>query len=95
MALFFSACGIPYRHYSLAIEKLYGKLPQSANLLYLRKEKRLSYDSKQDAVAKSREEMTTLIDGTLNERFGPKPDYNTCRLCDYQSICEAKEVEED
>ena len=81
--------------YSLAIEKLYGKLPQSANLLYLRKEKKLSYDAKQDAVAKSKEEMVSLIDGILNERFGPMPDYDTCRFCDYQSICEAKELEED
>ena len=31
--------------YSLAIEDLYGKLPASANLLYVRKEKKLSYDA--------------------------------------------------
>lgn len=46
-------------------------------------------------MAKSREEMTSLIDGIMNEKFGPKPDYNTYRFCDYQSICEAKEIEED
>jgi hypothetical protein len=38
-------------------------------------------------------EMTSLIDGIMNEKFGPTPGYNTCRFCDYQSICEAKEVE--
>jgi DNA helicase II / ATP-dependent DNA helicase PcrA len=81
--------------YSLAIEKLYGKLPQSANLLYLRKEKKLSYDAKQDSVTKSKEQMVSLIDGILNERFDPMPDFNTCRFCDYQSICDAKEIEED
>jgi DNA helicase II / ATP-dependent DNA helicase PcrA len=81
--------------YSLAIEKLYGKLPQSANLLYLQKEKKLSYDAEQDAVAKSKEEMISLIEGILKEMFDPKPDYNTCKFCDYQSICDAKELEED
>jgi DNA helicase II / ATP-dependent DNA helicase PcrA len=81
--------------YSLAIEKLYDKLPQSANLLYLRKEKKVSYDAEQESVAKSREEMTSLIDGIMNEKFGPTPGYNTCRFCDYQSICEAKDIEED
>ena len=81
--------------YSLAIEKMYGKLPQSANLLYLRKEKTLSYDAEQNSVAKSKDEMVSLIDEILNESFGPRPDYNTCRFCDYQSICEAKEIEGD
>ena len=80
--------------YSLAA-KLYGKLPKSASFLYLRKEKKVSYDSEQESVAKSREDMTSLIDGIMNEKFGPKPDYNTYRFCDYQSICEAKEIEED
>ncbi len=84
---------IQMNFYLLAIEKLYGKLPQSANLLYLRKEKKVSYDAEQESVAKSRDGMTSLIDGIMNEEFGPTPGYNTCRFCDYQSICEAKEVE--
>ena len=55
----------------------------------------MSYDSEQDSVTKSRKEMTSLIDGIMNERFAPMPGYNTCRFCDYQSIYEAKKLEED
>jgi hypothetical protein len=46
-------------------------------------------------VAKLREEITSLIDGIMNEKFGPMPSYNKCRFCDYQSICEAKDIEKD
>lgn len=83
--------------YSLAIQKLYGKLPLSSNLLYLRKEKRVSYEVTESSVAKSRDDITMLMDGILNGRFNPTPDYNTCRFCDYWSICEAKEeqIEEE
>ncbi len=80
--------------YSLAVEELYAKLPLSANLLYLRKERRVSYDVEQDSVASSKEEIVSLVNSILGERFQPKPDYNTCKYCDYQSICEAKEIEE-
>src|SRR4029078_11959181 len=41
--------------YSLAIQQIYGKLPLSANLLYLRKEKKLTYDVTESSVAKSRD----------------------------------------
>ena len=79
--------------YSLAIEDLYGKLPASANLLYVRKEKKLSYDADGESVQQSKADMVSLIEGILDENFNALPDYNTCRFCDYQSICEAKEVE--
>lgn len=81
--------------YSLAIEDLHGKLPASANLLYLRKEKRLSYDAERGSVDQCKDEMISIIDGILNEKFQPMPDFNTCSFCDYQSICEAKEVGEE
>jgi hypothetical protein len=47
------------------------------SLLYLLKENKLSYNAEQVSVEKSREVMTVLIDGILNEKFLPLPDYNT------------------
>jgi len=35
-----------------------------------------------------------LIDRIMSERFDPAPFYNTCRFCDYWSICDSKEIEE-
>ena len=79
--------------YSLAIERLYGKLPSSANLLYLRRENKMAYDLDSNSVAEAKKSMVELIEDILAEKFEPRPEYNTCRFCDYWSICEAKEVE--
>lgn len=81
--------------YCIAIQKLYGKLPVSASLLYLRKEEKVSYLVSPGSVEPVRKEMEALIDGILNERFDPVPDYFTCKYCDYKSICDAKEIEDE
>lgn len=39
--------------------------------------------------------MVGLVQGIISEEFPPKPAYSTCRFCDYWSICEAKESEEE
>lgn len=81
--------------YSIGIQKKLGKLPISVSLLYLRKEKRLPYQVTAESVDMVKQEMITLTDGILSERFPPTPDYFTCKYCDYQSICDAKEIDEE
>lgn len=80
--------------YALAVEKLYGKLPLAANLLYLRKENKVSNNVTAASVAECKGRMVGLVQGIISEEFPPKPAYNTCRFCDYWDICEAKELEE-
>lgn len=81
--------------YSIGIEKKLGKFPVSVSLLYLRKEKRLPYQVTTEGVEAVKQEMMALIDGVLSERFAPTPAYFTCKYCDYQSICDAKEIDEE
>ena len=79
--------------YSLAVETLYGKLPITANLLYVRKEKCIVYEVSKDSVEQSGQEMALLSKAILADQFEPTPSFGTCKFCDYQSICEAKEID--
>lgn len=79
--------------YSLAVQALYGKLPSTANLLYVRKEKPIVYEVTEEGVGQSRQEMASLVNGILAEQFEPTPSFRTCKFCDYKNICEAKETE--
>jgi DNA helicase-2/ATP-dependent DNA helicase PcrA len=81
--------------YSLAVQAIYGRLPATANLLYVRNEKPVVYPVTNDTVQQSEQEVGSLTNGILSERFEPTPSYQTCKFCDYWSICEAKEIEDD
>jgi hypothetical protein len=81
--------------YALAIRTLYGNLPSSANLLYLRKERPLSYSVTPETLEQADQEISLLVNGVLREQFGATPSFNTCKFCDYGSLCDAKEIEED
>jgi DNA helicase-2/ATP-dependent DNA helicase PcrA len=81
--------------YSLAVREIYGKLPSTANLLYLRNEQPLVYRVTNEGVANAEQELTAILNNILGENFSPTPGAFTCKFCDYQSICEAKEIEDD
>jgi DNA helicase-2/ATP-dependent DNA helicase PcrA len=81
--------------YSLAVQAIYGKLPATATLLYVRNEKPVVYQVTKDSVQQSEQEIGSLVNGILAEQFEPTPSYGTCKFCDYWNICEAKEIEED
>jgi DNA helicase-2/ATP-dependent DNA helicase PcrA len=81
--------------YSLAVQAIYGKLPATATLLYVRNEKPIVYKITENDVQQSEQEIGSLVNGILSEQFEPTPSYQTCKFCDYWNICEAKEIEED
>ena len=80
--------------YALGVEKMYGKLPKKASLFYIKKEKVIQYeiDAKQVELVKSI--IEEKVQQILKEEFEPTPSYKTCNWCDYQPICDAKEMEE-
>jgi DNA helicase-2/ATP-dependent DNA helicase PcrA len=80
--------------YSLAVRTIYGKLPSTANLLYLRKDRPVVYNVTADEVGQAEQEITSLVNDILLERFSPTPGPFTCKFCDYTSICEAKELDD-
>lgn len=80
--------------YAKAVEKLKGELPAKASLFYVEKDKMVEYsiteESLQEALAPV-EEMTKDI---LKENFEPTPSTQACMFCSYQSICDAKILDE-
>jgi RecB family exonuclease len=81
--------------YSLAVRSLYGRLPSTANLLYMRNAKSVVYDVSDEIVDRAGQEISLLVQGILGEKFVPTPGPFICKFCDYRSICDAKEIEED
>src|SRR3989304_6569923 len=80
--------------YAKAAEKIKGELPAKASLFYVEKDKMVEYDVTQESVEevmKTIEEMTKNI---LAEKFEPTPSVSTCMFCSYQSICDAKILDE-
>ena len=53
------------------------------------------YEVTKDSVEQSEQEIGSLVNAILGEQFEPTPSFNTCKFCDYQNICEAKEIEPD
>ena len=80
--------------YAKAVEKIKGQLPIKASLFYVEKDKMVEYpvtaESLQEALAPI-EEMTKEI---LKENFEPTPSAQACMFCSYQSICDAKILDE-
>jgi RecB family exonuclease len=81
--------------YSLAVKSLYGRLPSTASLLYMRNEKSVVYDIRHDIVEDVKQDISSLVSDVLAEKFSPTPDPFICRFCDYRSICDSREIEDD
>jgi CRISPR/Cas system-associated exonuclease Cas4 (RecB family) len=78
--------------YALATEKLYGKLPKNTTLFYLKKDKTIVNKiepSQLENVKKGIEEQVDLI---LQEDFHPTPTFQSCRRCDFRTICDSRKV---
>jgi hypothetical protein len=45
-----------------------------------------------EQLEKQKMRLTSMIDAVLQERFPGNPGYQTCRFCDYEDLCEEKEI---
>jgi DNA helicase II / ATP-dependent DNA helicase PcrA len=80
--------------YCLAVQELYGKLPEKAELFYLKDDKHAPYMPTQDTIGAFTETLSTLISGITCEEFPANPDYNRCQWCAYGELCDFMEKEE-
>jgi DNA helicase-2/ATP-dependent DNA helicase PcrA len=78
--------------YGVAVQSKYGKMPKTASLLYLEKGKSLAISFDQPRMDAFQARLKDDIDRIMREEFKPTPSYQTCRYCDYQSICDARMV---
>jgi CRISPR/Cas system-associated exonuclease Cas4 (RecB family) len=76
------------------VQKLYGKLPRKASLFYIKKDKFVPYEIDPERIEQFKETIAEKIDLIFDEKFDAKPDFYTCKKCDYAEICDAKEVQQ-
>ncbi|MFH2011934.1 MAG: ATP-dependent DNA helicase [Pseudomonadota bacterium] len=73
--------------YSLGATEAWNIKPEKASYYFLIENKRLSISHQDEQLEKAREKILELAEGILAENFEPKPDYQNCRYCDYQTLC--------
>jgi len=80
--------------YAKAVEKLKGELPSKASFFYPELEKMVEYEVTPDSVKEAIEPIKEMTKGILAENFEPTPSAGACMFCPYQSICDAKILED-
>lgn len=80
--------------YAKAIEKIKGELPVKASLFYVEKDKMVEYPVTPDSLKDALEPIEEMTKEILKENFMPTPSMKACMYCPYQSICDAKILNE-
>lgn len=74
--------------YSLAYEKLFGKLPARVELRFLTPRLIIGRDVPDErTIERARADIAAAAEGIRAERFPAEPTYNACTYCPYRSIC--------
>lgn len=74
--------------YALAVNSLYGKLPEKTSLFYLREGKILENPIKTDNLEQVKSNLENITKSILNEEFEAKPEKGACYNCGFRSICD-------
>jgi len=80
--------------YAKAVEKIKGELPVKASLFYVEKDKMVEYPVTKESVNEALEPIIEMTKEILKENFTPTPSFQACKFCSYQSICDAKIIDE-
>ena len=74
--------------YALAVDNLYGKLPEKTSLFYLKEGKILENSINTDNLERVKSNLENITKLILNEEFEAKPEKNACYNCGFRSICD-------
>ncbi len=80
--------------YAKAVEKMKGELPAKASLFYVEKNKMVEYPVTRELVDEAIEGIIEMTKEILKENFKATPSIQACMFCSYQSICDAKIIDE-
>lgn len=80
--------------YAKAVEKMKGELPAKASLFYVEKNKMVEYPVSRESVDEAIEGIIEMTKEILKENFKATPSFQACKFCSYQSICDAKIIDE-
>lgn len=74
--------------YDMAVQTLFGKRPKKVGLWFLRSNKKVMIEPKDEDIEKIKEEILETIKGIMKEDFKPTPGW-VCQNCDYRLLCDA------
>lgn len=78
--------------YDMAAQQLFGKRAKIVGLWYLRQNKKVVIEPKEEDIEEIKREILSTIKSILNEDFNPKPGWG-CNNCDYAILCDDKRFE--
>ncbi len=78
--------------YDMAAQQLFGKRAKKVGLWYLRQNKKVVIEPKEEDIKEIKQDILSTINSILNEEFNPKPGWG-CNNCDYSVLCDDKKVE--
>ena len=76
--------------YDMAVQELFGKRPKQVGLWFLRPNKKIVIEPKDEDIQKIKEEILETIKCIMDEDFTPKPGWE-CGNCDYVLLCDERE----
>jgi len=76
--------------YDMAVQQLFGKRPKQVGLWYLRQNKKVVIEPKDEEIQKIKDQILETITKIMDEDFTPKPGWE-CGNCDYAILCDEKE----
>jgi DNA helicase-2/ATP-dependent DNA helicase PcrA len=74
--------------YDMAVQQLFGKRPKKVGLWFLRSNKKVIIEPKDEDIAKIKEQILETIKNIMKEDFTPAPGWE-CNNCDYKLLCDA------
>ena len=74
--------------YSIAARELYGKLPARASLYFLKPDRTIDYLPTPETIETFEDRALGLINSVCADEFSPKPDFQSCKWCEYKDLCE-------
>ena len=74
--------------YAMAVEKIYGQLPEKTSLFYLKEGKMLENVIKTDNLERVKAKLDHVTQSILAEDFEARPEKGACYNCAFKSICD-------
>ncbi len=78
--------------YDMAVQELFGKKPKQVGLWFLRQNKKVVIEPREEDIEKIKEQILKTINSIMNEDFEPKVGWE-CYNCDYALLCDEREKE--
>jgi len=76
----------------MAVQELFGKKPKQVGLWFLRHNKKVVIEPREEDIEKIKEQILKTINSIMNEDFEPKVGWE-CNNCDYALLCDEREKE--